>query len=121
MKLILMAAAGALVAASAQAAAPPGGPKDAKVWAAAEAARPAQLKLLEQVVNIDSGTGDVEGGRRIAAILAERLRALGYSIETVKAEADGLPDNTVATLTGTGKGRVLLIGHIDTVFGPGTV
>ena len=95
--------------------------KDAKVWAAAEAAKPAQLKLLEQVVNIDSGTGDVEGGRKVAAILAERLKALGFSIESVKAEAEGLPENTVATLKGTGKGRILLIGHIDTVFGPGTV
>ena len=93
--------------------------KDAKVWAAAEAARPDQLKLLEQVVNIDSGTGDVEGGRKIAAILGARLKAMGFTVESVKAEAEGLPDNTVATLTGTGKGRILLIGHIDTVFEPG--
>ncbi|MBS0332176.1 MAG: M20/M25/M40 family metallo-hydrolase [Proteobacteria bacterium] len=95
-------------------------PKDAKVWAAAEAARPAQLKLLEQVVNIDSGTGDVAGGRKIAAILTERLKSLGFTVEAVKAEADGLPENTVATLAGTGKGRILMIGHLDTVFGPGT-
>lgn len=94
--------------------------KDARVWAAAEAARPAQLKLLEQVVNIDSGTGDVEGGRRVAAILAERLKAIGMTIESVPAEAPGLPDNTVATLKGKGKGRILLIAHLDTVFGPGT-
>ena len=110
----------AFLSSPALAAAPPV-PKDAKVWAAAEAARPGQLKLLEQVVNIDSGTGDVEGGRKIAAILSERLKALGFAIESVKAEADGLPDNTVATLNGTGKGRILLIGHIDTVFEPGTV
>src|SRR4051812_46690403 len=82
-----------------------GAARDTKVWAAAEAARPAQLALLEQVVNVDSGTGDVEGGRRIAAILSARLKALGFSIESVKAEADGLPENTVATLKGTGKGR----------------
>ena len=37
--------------------------------AAVEAARPAQLKLLEQLVNIDSGTGDVEGSAKIAALL----------------------------------------------------
>jgi glutamate carboxypeptidase len=95
-------------------------PKDAKVWAAAEAARPDELKLLRQVVDVDSGTGDVEGGRKVAAILSARLKAAGFSIESVRAEADGLPENTVATLTGTGKGRVLLIGHIDTVFEPGT-
>lgn len=94
--------------------------KDSRVLAAAQAARPEQLKLLEEIVNIDSGTGDVDGGRKVAAILTARLKAMGYGVESVKAEAEGLPENTVATLTGTGKGRILLIGHIDTVFGPGT-
>lgn len=95
--------------------------KDAKVWAAAQAARPAQLDLLKAVVNIDSGTGDIEGGRRVAAVLIPRLKALGMTIESVPAEIPGLPENTVATLKGTGKARILMIGHIDTVFGPGTV
>jgi glutamate carboxypeptidase len=117
---IAVAGAAALVGIPAQAA-PKAPARDAKVWSAAEAARPEQLKLLEQVVNIDSGTGDIEGGRKVAAVLAARLTALGFSVESVKAEAEGLPENTVATLKGTGKGRILLIGHIDTVFGPGTV
>jgi glutamate carboxypeptidase len=95
--------------------------RDAKVWAAAQAARPGQLQLLEQAVNIDSGTGDVEGGRKVAALLTPRLQALGMSIETVPAEIPGLADNTIATLKGTGKGRILMIGHLDTVFDPGTV
>jgi len=119
LKFFAAAAIAALLALPAQAA-PKAVPKDGKVWAAAEAARPEQLKLLQQVVDIDSGTGDVAGGRKIAAILAARLKALGYSIQTVKAEAEGLPENTVATLSGTGKGRILMIGHIDTVFEPGT-
>jgi glutamate carboxypeptidase len=118
-KFIALAGA-ALIALPAQAA-PAAVPKDAKLWAAAEAAKTDQLKLLQQVVDIDSGTGDVDGGRKIAAILAARLKALGFSIESVKAEAEGLPENTVATLTGSGKGRILMICHIDTVFGPGTV
>ena len=88
---------------------------------AAIAARPDQLKLLEQVINIDSGTGDAEGGAKVAAVFAARLKALGASIETVPAEAPGLPANTVATVKGTGKTRILMIGHLDTVFGPGTV
>ena len=95
--------------------------KNAKVLAAAQAARSAQLQLLEQVVNVDSGTGDVEGGRKVAAILVPRLQALGMTVESVPAEQAGLADNTVATLTGRGKTRILMIGHIDTVFGPGTV
>src|SRR5579862_4469329 len=95
--------------------------KDGKVLAAAQAARASELELLEQVVDIDSGTGDVEGGRKVAAVLIERLKALGMTIESVPAEQAGLADNTVATLAGHGKSRILMIGHIDTVFEPGTV
>ena len=95
--------------------------KDARVFAAAQAARSAQLELLEQVVNIDSGTGDAEGGRKVAAVLIPRLKASAVTLESVPAEEAGLPDNTVATLAGRGKTRILMIGHIDTVFGPGTV
>jgi glutamate carboxypeptidase len=91
-----------------------------KVLAAAQAARAAELQLLEQVVNVDSGTGDVEGGRKVAGMLIPRLKALGMTIESVPAEEPGLAENTVATLTGRGKTRILLIGHIDTVFEPGT-
>lgn len=113
MAVLMMAAAPALAAPKPQ--------RDARVWAAAEAVRPEQLKLLEEIVNLDSGTGDVEGGRKVAAVLIPRLQALGMSVETVKAEIDGLPENIVARLEGTGKGRVLIIAHLDTVFGPGTV
>lgn len=95
-------------------------PKDARVWDAAERVRGEQLKLLEQLVNIDSGTGDVEGGRKVAAVLVPRLRALGMSVEAVPAEAPGHAENLVARLAGLGAGRILMIGHIDTVFGPGT-
>jgi glutamate carboxypeptidase len=91
-----------------------------KVWQAAQAARDEQLGLLTTLVDIDSGTGDAEGGRKVEAVLIPKLKALGASVETVPAEADGLPDNVVATWTGAGKARILLIGHIDTVFGPGT-
>jgi len=94
--------------------------KDARVLAAAQAARPAQLNLLEQVVNIDSGTGDVAGGRKVAGVLIPYLQELGMSVESIPAEQSGLPENTVATLTGRGKRRILIIGHIDTVFEPGT-
>lgn len=94
--------------------------KNARVLAAAQAAHAAQLQLLEQVVNVDSGTGDVEGGDKVAALLIPRLKVLGMTVESVAAEEKGLPENTVATLTGRGKSRILLIGHIDTVFAPGS-
>ena len=61
------------------------------VLAAAEAARPEQLKLLETLVNIDSGTGDAAGGNKVQAIIADRLRALGMTVKTVPAETPGTP------------------------------
>ena len=94
--------------------------KAGPVWRAAEGVRAEQLALLERIVNIDSGTGNMETGPKVQAIIAEQLKALGMEVRMVPAEAPGLPDNLVATLKGRGKGRLLLIGHSDTVFEPGT-
>jgi glutamate carboxypeptidase len=118
MRAAMMAALLAAVAVPAAAKEPP---RDAMVWGAAERLRPAQLQTLEQLVNVDSGTGDVAGGRKVASLLVPRLKALGMDVQTVAAEAPDLPENVVATLKGAGHGRILMIGHIDTVFGPGTV
>lgn len=121
MRLIYAAAmAGAMTAAWPAFAVPRAGGSD-RIWSAAQKARSEQLKFLEEVVNIDSGTGNVEGGNKVAALVRARLEALGMTVESVPAEAPELPDNLVATLAGKGKGRILMIGHIDTVFGPGTV
>jgi glutamate carboxypeptidase len=105
----------ALTLAGSAAAAP-----DPRVWAAVQAAQPAELDLLHQIVDIDSGTGDAVGANKIQAILGARLKALGADIQVLPPETPGLGDNQVATLYGVGKGRILIIAHIDTVFGPGT-
>jgi glutamate carboxypeptidase len=119
-RLLSIIALAAAVALAAHAPVVSAAEKNAKVLSAAQAARAAQLQLLEQVVNIDSGTGDVEGGRKVAGVLIPRLKALGMTLESVPAEEAGLAENTVATLSGQGKSRILMIGHIDTVFEPGT-
>src|SRR6202020_1010987 len=95
--------------------------RNEKVYQAVEATRAGALELLKEIVNIDSGTGDVEGGAKVEAVLRARLMQLGAEVRTEPAEAPGLPDNLVAVLHGTGKGRILIIAHVDTVFGPGTV
>lgn len=95
--------------------------KNGAVWKAATAARAGQLAMLEKLVNIDSGTGDKVSGQKASEFVANQLRAIGMTVNLVPAELPTLPDNVVATLTGTGKGRILMIAHTDTVFGPGTV
>ena len=91
-----------------------------KVYQAAETNRAVALDLLKEIVNIDSGTGDVEGGAKVEAVLRARLLQLGAEVRTEPAEAPGLPDNLLAVFHGTGKGKILIIAHVDTVFGPGT-
>jgi glutamate carboxypeptidase len=94
--------------------------RNEKVYQSVEATRPFALDLLKQIVNIDSGTGDVEGGARVEAVLRSQLLQLGADVRTEPAEAAGLPDNLVAVFHGSGKGKILIIAHVDTVFGPGT-
>lgn len=94
------------------------------VLKAAQAVRADQLKLLETLVNIDSGTLDKVSGQKASELVAAELRASGMTVELLPAELATLPDNVVARLKGTGAkgkgGRILMIAHTDTVFGPGT-
>ncbi len=118
-RLTLVAAVAALIffAGSAQA----GAQRAQAVYRAAEASRPGELELLRRIVDIDSGTGDIAGGQRVEAILSVPLRAAGATVRTVPAEVSGVAPNLVAVFHGSGKARVLIIAHVDTVFGPGTV
>jgi glutamate carboxypeptidase len=84
----------------------------------AEKHKPGAIKLWERLVNIDSGTGDAEGMKAVGDIAIEELKKLGATIETVSS-APAAGDNIVATFTGTGKGKVLLMAHMDTVFAKG--
>src|SRR5271168_2938717 len=79
------------------------------VYRSVEANRAAALELLQQIVNIDSGTGDVEGGAKVDAVLADRLKQPGAEVRTEAAESAGLPGILVAVFHGTGKGRILVI------------
>src|ERR1700744_6745610 len=68
-------------------------PRNEKVYQAAEANRAGALELLKEIVNIDSGTGDVEGGTKVEAVLRARLIQLGAAGRTEPAPAPGLPVN----------------------------
>jgi glutamate carboxypeptidase len=77
------------------------------------------LEDLKNIVNIDSGTYTKAGVDRVGAYLQERFRAFGFSTRFDRQEAYG--DHLVATRTGTSADgpRIVLIGHIDTVFPEG--
>ncbi|AZD78749.1 M20/M25/M40 family metallo-hydrolase [Pseudomonas chlororaphis] len=77
------------------------------------------LKLLERLVNIDSGSGYEAGLNQVSDIAIAELEKLGASIEKVPNGAAG-GSHVLATLKGTGKARILLMAHMDTVFKEGT-
>ena len=95
--------------------------RDEAVYRAVEASRAGAVELLKSIVGIDSGSGDIPGGERVESILAERLKAIGAEVRTAPAEVANVAPNLVAVLHGTGKAKVLIIAHVDTVYGPGTV
>jgi glutamate carboxypeptidase len=81
--------------------------------------------FLERIVNINSGTHNLEGVRAVAHIMEDELKALDFQVEFKP--MDRAPDNVgragvlIAThpcSKGEGKcgKRILLIGHMDTVF-----
>lgn len=77
------------------------------------------LRLLEEIVNINSGSLHVNGVKKVGDKLAAEFRKIGFNAEWV-----ALPDSLkraghlVAWRKGkTGK-RILMIGHLDTVFEP---
>jgi glutamate carboxypeptidase len=86
----------------------------------AEHHKQAAIKLWERLVNVDSSTGDVEGLKAVGTIARDELAKLGASVEFVSALPPAVGDNLVASLNGAGKGKVLLMAHMDTVFPRGT-
>jgi glutamate carboxypeptidase len=75
------------------------------------------LALLERAVNINSGTMNFEGVRAVANLLQPEFRALGFGTRWVDGAAWGRAGHLLADWTGRYAGpRVLLIGHLDTVF-----
>ncbi len=75
------------------------------------------IALLERIVNINSGTMNVAGVRQVGDVLRARLDALGF---TTRWE-DGAPfkraGHLIAEHAAHGP-KLLLIGHLDTVFEP---
>ena len=71
---------------------------------------------LETLVNIDSGTGQFEGVNHIMSYVAQWLRDIGFHVTLHPSE--GFGNNLVARRSGTGSARILLVGHVDTVYAP---
>src|SRR3954463_1863885 len=94
---------------------------DEKLKAAAEAAQPALIETLHEMVLIESGSGDAEGLAKMAAFTEARLKALGARTERRKTTRGAGADMVIGTFEGTGSKKLMLIGHMDTVYQKGTL
>ncbi|WP_421976339.1 M20/M25/M40 family metallo-hydrolase [Roseivirga seohaensis] len=76
------------------------------------------LNLLKELININSGTMNFEGVRQVGDVLMEKFKALGMEVEWVDGSSFNRAGHLVARIEG-GKGKkILMIGHLDTVFEP---
>jgi glutamate carboxypeptidase len=82
-----------------------------------DAHREDAISLLERVVNINSGTQNLPGVRAVGAVFRTELEALGFATEWVDGSAWQRAGHLVARHPGPGP-KLLLIGHLDTVFEP---
>jgi glutamate carboxypeptidase len=82
-----------------------------------DAENPRSLALLQRLVDINSGTMNFAGVRHVADVLRIELDSLGFSTRWI----DGAPFHRAGHLVADHPGpgpKLLLIGHLDTVFEP---
>jgi glutamate carboxypeptidase len=94
-------------------------PAETRIRAAVTAETARHEALLERLVNQNSGTLNLDGVRKAGEIVRAELEPLGFAVRWEDQSATGRAGHLIATHKGDGRGkRVLLIGHLDTVFEP---
>jgi glutamate carboxypeptidase len=88
-----------------------------KIAAAVTRNAPEAISFLEEVVNINSGTLNLEGVRAVGEVFAEAFEGIGFATRWVSMPAEmNRAGHLFAEIQGTKGKRLLLIGHLDTVF-----
>ena len=88
---------------------------EAQIISQIEKGLPQAIQELEEVVNINSGTMNFEGVRKVGAVFKSQLEALGFKAEITDGTAYRRAGHLVASY-GTQGPKILMIGHLDTVF-----
>jgi glutamate carboxypeptidase len=87
------------------------------IVSAVDANNAAALALLERVVNINSGTHNFAGVHAVGDVFKKEFDDLGFRTTWVDGAGFKRAGHLVAEHPGKGP-RILLIGHLDTVFEP---
>lgn len=96
----------------------PSGP-DARMIATVDAEQARTLTFLETMVNQNSGSRNLEGVRKVRDLVIPEFAALGFTSRWIAMEQVGRAGHLFLTHKGLKGGKkLLLIGHLDTVFEP---
>src|SRR5262245_55728628 len=98
-----------------------GATPDTPLLEAANRAQPAVVETLKSLVAIETGSRDVAGLARLADVLEERLKALGFSTERRKTAAGAGADMVIGRLKGSGGANIMMQAHMDTVYESGVL
>ncbi|MBS0395762.1 MAG: M20 family metallopeptidase [Proteobacteria bacterium] len=92
---------------------------DRALLVAADTCQAPALALLGRLVAIDSGTENADGVSAVGTLLAGEFARLGGEVRRVPGTVPGVADSLLAVFHGKGRGRILLVPHMDTVFARG--
>lgn len=88
-----------------------------KMVATVDAEKDQSIALLERLVNVNSGSLNLAGVTEVGRMMRAELEPLGFEVRWVPMAAAKRAGHIVAVHKGNGRGkRMLLIGHLDTVF-----
>lgn len=85
------------------------------IVSAIEDGMPKALSTLERSVNINSGTMNFAGVKQVGDLYGAELKEIGFDIEWIEGADFNRSGHLVASY-GTKGPKILMIGHLDTVF-----
>jgi glutamate carboxypeptidase len=79
---------------------------------------PQALQEIEQAVNINSGSLNIEGVKKVGALAREQLEAIGFKVQWLDGSGFNRAGHVLATHESKNPDaiKILMIGHLDTVF-----
>jgi glutamate carboxypeptidase len=86
---------------------------DHDLLALAQRLTPRVLDEMRQLVDISTPSGEIDGTELAVALCAQFLP--GWRIERLPCSTSACAPDMLATVTGSGGSRLLLLGHLDTV------
>lgn len=94
---------------------------DQSLWNAAIAEKALATETLRQIVTVETPTSEPGSMSALGEMLATRLTSLGANVDRIPAASASKSNVIIGRFKGTGKVRILLMAHMDTIYPMGTL